>query len=245
MQTVCPAAAKRKFFMNNQLLDTLADLGFASPDVPTARRDALKQIAKHGSKIALVAAVPFVGSGCAVIGAAIAPQTGLAKQTLAFAILSEELEHAFYVQALKSPGLIPASDRIVFEQIRKHEGAHVFFLNTGLTGIGGFPKAAPPFDFTGGGKYPGVFSDYRTFLEVSQMFEDTGVKAYKGQAGNLITSSKLLTAALRIHSVEARHAAEIRRLRGVKAWDGAFDEALSKEEVLAMVSPFIRGGARG
>ena len=76
------------------------------------------------------------------------------------------------------------------------------------------------------------------------MFEDTGVKAYKGQAGNLITSSKLFTAALRIHSVEARHAAEIRRLRGVKEWDGgAFDQPLSKEEVLAMVSPFIRGNA--
>ncbi len=229
--------------MNRPLLDQLENFGSGSATVPTSRRDALRQIAKHGSKIALAAAVPFMGSSCAVIGAAVAPQTGLAKQTLAFAIL-EELEHAFYVQALKSPGLIPASDRLVLEQIRKHEGAHVFFLNTGLTGIGGFPIAAPQFDFTGGGKYPGVFSDYRTFLEVAQMFEDTGVKAYKGQAGNLITSSKLLTAALRIHSVEARHAAEIRRLRGVKEWDGgAFDQPLSKEEVLAMVSRFIRGNA--
>ncbi len=91
-----------------------------------------------------------------------------------FAILLEELEHAFYVQALKAPGLIPASDRVVFEQIRKQEGAHVFFLNTGLTGIGGFPKAAPKFDFTGGGKYPAVFSDYPSFLEVSQPFEAHG-----------------------------------------------------------------------
>ena len=63
-----------------------------------------------------------------------------------------------------------------------------------------------------------MFSDYRTFLEVAQTFED----------------------ALRIHSVEARHAAEIRRLRGVKPWTGAFDQVLSPEEVLAMVSPFIR-----
>ncbi|MDQ6765178.1 MAG: ferritin-like domain-containing protein [Verrucomicrobiota bacterium] len=227
--------------MNHQLLDLVGNLNTKPSAAPTSRRDLFRQVAKHGGKIALAAATPFLGSGCAVIGAAIAPQTGLAKQTLAFAILLEELEHAFYVRALKSPGLIPASDRLVFEQIRKHEGAHVLFLNTGLTGIGGFPQSAPKFDFTGGGKYPGVFSDYRTFLEVSQMFEDTGVKAYKGQAGNLITSSKLLTAALRIHSVEARHAAEVRRLRGVNAWTGAFDEALSKEEVLAMVSPFIVG----
>ncbi len=63
-----------------------------------------------------------------------------------------------------------------------------------------------------------MFSDYRTFLEVAQTFED----------------------ALRIHSVEPRHAAEIRRLRGVKPWTGTFDEALCREEVLAMVLPFIR-----
>ena len=227
--------------MNNQLLDLIGNVDATSNASPTSRRDMFRRLARHSGKIAIAAATPFVSSGCAVIGAAVAPQTGLAKRTLAFAILLEELEHAFYVKALRAPGLIPSSDRAIFEQIRKHEGAHVFFLNTGLTGIGGFPKAAPQFDFTGGGKYPEVFSDYRTFLEVSQMFEDTGVKAYKGQAGNLITSSKLLTAALRIHSVEARHAAEVRRLRGVKAWEGAFDEALSKEEVLAMVSPFIVG----
>jgi len=63
-----------------------------------------------------------------------------------------------------------------------------------------------------------VFSDYRTFLEVAQTFED----------------------ALRIHSVEPRHAAEIRRLRGVKPSTEAFDEVLSQEEVFAMVSLFNR-----
>jgi len=174
---------------------------------------------------------------------AIAPNRELAVQTLQFALLLEELEHGFYVEALRAPGLIPASDRVVFEQISKHEGAHVTFLTTGITGIGGKAEAAPQFDFTARGKYPGVFRNYRTFLEVSQMLEDTGVKAYKGQAGNLITSPTLLTAALRIHSVEARHAAEIRRIRGVKPWDGAYDEPLSKAQVLAQASAFIRKAA--
>ena len=226
--------------MNTNLLDFIGNLDSESGATPTSRRDVFQHFAKQGTKVALAAATPFVATGCALVGAVIAPETGLAKETLAFAILLEELEHAFYVDALKAPGLIPASDRLVFETISKHEGAHVLFLNTGLTGIGGSPKIAPKFDFTGGGKYPTVFSDYRTFLELSQTFEDTGVKAYKGQAANLITSSSLLTAALRIHSVEARHAAEIRRLRGEKAWTGAFDEPLTKAQVLAMVSPFIR-----
>ena len=53
---------------------------------------------------------------------------------------------------------------------------------------------------------------------MAQAFEDTGVRAYKGQAANLITTPDLLTAALQIHSVEARHASEVRRLRGLKGW---------------------------
>ncbi|MCY1220233.1 Ferritin-like domain protein [compost metagenome] len=53
---------------------------------------------------------------------------------------------------------------------------------------------------------------------MAQAFEDTGVRAYKGQAANLISTPDLLTAALQIHSVEARHASEVRRLRGLKGW---------------------------
>jgi rubrerythrin len=53
-------------------------------------------------------------------------------------------------------------------------------------------------------------------LALAQAFEDTGVRAYKGQAANLMSKPDLLTAALQIHSVEARHASEVRRLRGQK-----------------------------
>lgn len=49
-------------------------------------------------------------------------------------------------------------------------------------------------------------------------FEDTGVRAYKGQVGRLMTEKNILNAALAIHTVEARHAAEVRRLRGKKGW---------------------------
>lgn len=224
--------------MTTKILDFIGNLDSAGGSA--SRRDAFQQVARHGTKFALAAMTPLVATSCAIVGSAVAPNTGLAIETLTFALMLEELEHDFYVKALAAPGLIPSSDRVVFEQIGKHEGAHVTFLTTGIIGIGGAPKPTPQFDFTAGGRYPGVFSNYRTFLELSQTFEETGVKAYKGQAGNLITSSALLTAALRIHSVEARHAAEIRRLRGEKAWTGAFDEALTKEQVLAMVSPFIR-----
>ena len=72
-------------------------------------------------------------------------------------------------------------------------------------------------------------------------FEDLGVAAYKGQAGNLMASDEILTAALQIHSVEARHAAEVRRILGMPSWSdgGAFDEPASMEDVLAKAAPFI------
>jgi hypothetical protein len=49
---------------------------------------------------------------------------------------------------------------------------------------------------------------------VSHALEDTGVRAYKEQAGNLMAAEDkpLLEYALQIHSVEARHASVVRRL---------------------------------
>ena len=56
-----------------------------------------------------------------------------------------------------------------------------------------------------------------TFVAVAQAFEDTGVRAYKGQAANLMGHNAVLTAALQIHSVEARHACQVRRCASRKA----------------------------
>ena len=113
--------------------------------------------------------------------------------------------------------------------IRDNEQAHVNFLKATITTLGGTPVAEPTFDFTGGngsnnGPFKLVFSDYPTFLAVAQTFEDTGVRAYKGQAGALLMTGDILEAALNIHSVEARHASHIRQMRklnsnaDVKPW---------------------------
>ena len=49
----------------------------------------------------------------------------------------------------------------------------------------------------------------------------------------------MLTVALQIHSVEARHAAEVRRIGLKLGWDSAFDKPLSKGAVLAAATPFL------
>ncbi|WP_411282250.1 ferritin-like domain-containing protein [Gemmatimonas sp.] len=135
---------------------------------------------------------------------------------LSFALTLEYLESEFYNIGMATAGLIPAADRMIFETIQAHENAHVAYLKNAL-GTRARPK--PTFDFTAGngsgtGPYAGVFSNYATFMAVAQAFEDTGVRAYKGQAPTLQPYKDVLQAALTIHSVEARHAAEVRRLRG-------------------------------
>jgi rubrerythrin len=136
---------------------------------------------------------------------------------LNFALTLEYLEDEFYRTGLDS-GVIDAGAVPIFQTISDHEAAHVDLLTTTITAGGGTPAPKPTFDFTAGGTFPDPFTDYPTFQALSQGFEDTGVRAYKGQATALMTQDAILTTALQIHSVEARHASAVRRLRGQKGW---------------------------
>jgi hypothetical protein len=199
--------------MDNQIL-------FAALDDPTvletglSRRDALRRSGLLGAGLAALtmpAALTALSSRAFAQGA---PLPAKIVNALNVAYLLERLEAEFYRLGLARTGLIPAADRAVFAQISKHEDAHVAFLAGAL---GSNAARIPTFDFTAGGQFD-TFTNYETFKLLAQGFEDFGVRAYKGQAGNLAASDAVLTAALRIHSVEARHASQIRRLRGLKGW---------------------------
>lgn len=155
---------------------------------------------------------------------------------LTFALTLEHIEDAFYRSGLEADGLIPEEYVGIFNQIGKHEAAHVAFLSTAL---GSAAIERPALDLTAGGKYADALTNFETYLTLSQTFEDLGVAAYKGQAGNLIENDDILQAALQIHSVEARHAAIVRKIGGKKSWDGAFDEPMTKEQVLEAATPFL------
>ena len=131
---------------------------------------------------------------------------------LNFALTLEYLEDEFYRTGLDADtaGALDLGDtRTVFEQISKHETAHVALLQGVL---GADAVESPTFDFTAAGTFADVFTNPATFITLAQGFEDTGVRAYKGQAANLISDNGVLTTALQIHSVEARHASVVRRL---------------------------------
>ncbi|HTN21126.1 MAG TPA: ferritin-like domain-containing protein [Pelobium sp.] len=204
-------------------LNILRDIEAIDPEITdrlSPRRDAIKNITSFGSKVAL-SALPFA-LGSMFKKAYGQTGTSSVNDVLNFALTLEYLEAEFYTTALQRTILtaqIPnATAKAALERIRDDENNHVAFLKSVL-GTAAVEK--PAFDFEA--PFPTVFTSYGTFLAVSQAFEDTGVRAYKGQAPNLLGNKVVLTAALSIHSVEARHASHIRQMRknmvdGLKPW---------------------------
>lgn len=201
---------------------------FTSEDLTkkaSSRREMLGNLGSLGKKAAMVA-VPF--GLASTSGKAFAQSSGNdAIGALQLALTLEYLEAEFYIKALDS-GVLPSGGRAeaVYNQISKHESAHVAFLQEGL---GDNSVDSPQFDFTAGGAFdpfnPNNDMAYAQLLALAQAFEDTGVRAYKGQATNLM-GTEFLTPALQIHSVEARHASEIRRLRADVLGENTNENAL-------------------
>jgi len=225
--------------MNNQsFLDTI-DPEVARALV--SRRDAIRQGASVSALAAASLAagsIPLALGALATEARAQGTSTTVV-DVLKFALLLENLEAEFYktvlgqgtgFSATNNPqaaaftvrSQFTATETAALNLIRAHEEAHVTLLRAALASLG---FTAPTFtgadfDFTGGvgttpgaGPFAGATTSKAFLLVATQAFEDTGVRAYKGQAGNLMTNTTVLETALRIHSVEARHAAKIRRLR--------------------------------
>jgi hypothetical protein len=184
-----------------------------------SRRDILMASAR---KLGPAATAPVLLAGCAAVSTVVSPLPNQVKDVLNFALTLEYLEDEYYRTALAQPGLIPARWRPTFEQISKHETAHVAAL---VAALDVDAVAKPQFDFTAGGRFGDVFRNFNTFAALSQAFEDTGVRAYKGQAPNLMVKPDVLTTALQIHSVEARHAAQVRLVRNALPWISGNDRS--------------------
>ncbi|AKD04068.1 ferritin-like domain-containing protein [Pontibacter korlensis] len=199
------------------IFNIIEEIEKADPEVYSrmdSRRHAFKSLGSIGKKTAL-AAIPFaLGS---VFQKAYGQSNSMVLEVLNFALKLEYLERNFYTQALAASGLITdGTARAAIEKIQMHEAAHVDLLIATIQSLNGTPISEPTFNF--GKNFPDWNTNYQTFLTLAQAFEDTGVRAYKGQAPNLINNDTVLTAALQIHSVEARHAAHIRRMRGNLGW---------------------------
>lgn len=215
------------------LLNLIEDIQTADPEFKdriSPRRAAIKNITSFGTKVA-AAALPFAFSTL-FKKAYGQTATRSVNDVLNFALTAEIAELGLYNTALSRAGLIPSQDVPAITLLRDVETKHVTFLklqlgsNISSTNAAlSFAANTPNFDYTGNkglgtastAPFPTVFTDYNVFLAVANAFEDTGVRAYKGQAGFLLGNQTVLTAALNIHSVEARHAAFLRRLRAIRS----------------------------
>ncbi len=225
------------------ILKIIQDIQKVDPEVYerlNSRRSMFKHFSSTGAKVA-TAAVPILLGG--LFNRAYGQSSSVVSDVLNYALTLEYLEDEFYKAGLAANGLIPANRLAIFQQISKHEDAHVKFLKVVLGQLSATPVDKPTFDFTAGGTFADVFSNYQTFLALSQAFEDTGVRAYKGRAGELLGNDTVLTAALQIHSVEARHAAMVRRLRNEKGWITGNESSGLPEAIYAGEDNLIQGGA--
>lgn len=218
-----------------QILSDISKVDSEVYDRFDTRRRVFKHMGGLGKKIT-AATLPAVLS--TVFTKAYGQTTTLSQtiiDTLNLALQLEYLEYYYYSQGISS-NLFTGNDLNAITIIRDDELGHINALKAVLTTSAIADPTAASYDYTAGGKLA-PFTSAANFLGTAQAFVDTGVRAYKGGAANLIgdptTGKAILTAALNIHSVEARHSSHIRTMRrggtGVAGADGGgTNDALPK-----------------
>jgi hypothetical protein len=143
---------------------------------------------------------------------------------LNYALTLEYLQASFYSE-VERLGAVHGALTHQARVVGAHERAHVRAFREAL---GHHAVGRPRFDFRG------ATEDGERFRKTAVAFEDLAVAAYSAQAPR-IRSRPYLASALGIASVEARHAAWIRRLAGVVPAPDAFDEPRSRPATVAIV----------
>jgi hypothetical protein len=173
-------------------------------------------------------AAAALGVGTAPLGA-----QGGSKDTaiLNFALSLEVLQAAFYSEA-EARKALGATQMKAARTIGAVERAHVTALRQAL---GEKALKGLYFDFRG------TTENDDAFIRTAVAFEDFSAAAYQG-ALSALQRPALIAAAASIHTVEARHAAWIRFLKGVQPASVPIDAAISAREAQRLVDQtgFVR-----
>ena len=182
----------------------------------------------RGSFLRVVAGTGGAALGGVLVGRRVAvseaaPSPAEDRRIFQFALLLEELQAAFYSEALARAGL--QGDLREFAQVvGGHERAHVAFLRKVLG-----PAAGPTRSF----HFAAATSNPQSFGVAAHAIENLGVAAYNGQGAKLTADA--MEHAAEIVSVEGRHAGWIGALLGDPPAPRAADPGLDANEVLAQL----------
>lgn len=195
---------------------------------PRTRRDFFKALAVAGAGAAV---------GSTVLSRKASAQSGNGDVDIAnFALTLEYLEAEFYNRALDA-GVLSGEALSVVKATADHENQHVEAITGLLKSAGATPVKKPEFTFPAD-----AFSSQESIVGLAATFEPVGVGAYLG-AGPMIQSQDILAAAGSIAVIEGEHVVAFNRLTGVvPPANMAFPAALTKDEVLAAVAPFLGMG---
>jgi hypothetical protein len=202
------------------------ELRFDELDRDGAIREALENVGGDSRAAFLRKAV--VGSAALTGLLAAAPRASAQTKSdvaiLNYALTLEYVQAAFYTEAERE-GALRGKPARAASVVGPVERAHVKAFRKAL---GRAAVKEPTFNFQG------VTENQAKFLKTAVAFEDLAVAAYKAKAPD-IKSPALLAVAVSIHSVEARHAAWMRRLVGILPAAKAFDDAIEEPEILRIV----------
>jgi Ferritin-like domain len=205
-------------------------LGLRDFDVDGAVRETFERFQDETRAGFLKRAARVGGTVMVAFGArpAIAAASGLSSHDTAilnFALALEYLQSSFYTEAERIGALRGALAHQA-NVVGMHERAHVHAFRSLL---GSAAIKQPSFNFHG------VTGKPSAFRSTAVAFEDLAAAAYKQQAP-LIQSHSVLAGAIAVHSVEARHAAWIRRLAGFLPAAKPFDDPLPDGKVVQIVN---------
>jgi hypothetical protein len=200
-------------------------IDLATIDRDGAVREAAAALSRGEVLGGALAAVGALGVALGLPAPAFARLTGRDASILNYALALEYLQDSFYTDAERVGALTGEAARAV-KVLGAVERAHVKAFR-GL--LGSSAIARPSFDFRG------TTEEQDAFLKTAVALEDLAVEAYKAQAPR-IRSPDVLTAAVGIHTVEARHAAWMRHLFGIRPAAQAFDKARGRDSVLRLVA---------
>jgi len=214
--------------MNNRSVDVS---GMEALARPRSRKEFFKVLGAAGIGAA-------VGSTLMTRGA-VAQEGGAASdiEILNFLLPNEIFEAEVFYPAALEAGILSSEAEAVVSQLVETEVAHRDAIRAAIESLGGTPVEAPEFMVP---EY--VLASEQAFLEVALQQEIKDVGANLGLAP-LIQSPDILAAAGAIAGAEGENVVAFKNLLGiVPPANEAFPAALTQDEVLAILAPFLGMG---